>query len=193
MRQSTPSRPVGSLPPAGRYLLDAKHTTVGFTAWTLGFPVRGRFTEVTGSVDIAQDPQRSQVTARVGARSLQSGSSRRDAHLMSSDFLDVAVHPVLRFRSTGFEASGDGWAMTGDLTIHGVTRPVAFDARCLDWSLVSRRLLLDATTRLNRSEFGVRSYRLLVADAVVVAIRAEAAPVIPAQEAPSCVPPCPKS
>jgi len=68
MRQSIPSRTVGPLPPAGRYLLDAKHSTIGFTAWTLGFPVRGRFTEVTGSVDIAEDPGRSQVTARVGGR-----------------------------------------------------------------------------------------------------------------------------
>lgn len=184
MRQSIPSRTVGSLPPAGRYLLDAKHTTIGFTAWTLGIPVRGRFTEVTGSVDIAEDQGRSQVTARVGARSLQSGSFRRDAHLMSAAFLDVAVHPVLRFRSTGFEPSGDGWAITGDLTVHGVTRPVAFDARCLGWSPVSRRLRLVATTRLNRSEFGVRGHRLLVADAVAVAIRTEAAPAIAREEAP---------
>lgn len=184
MRQSTPSRPVGSLPPAGRYLLDTNHTTIGFTAWTLGFPVRGRFTEVSGSVDIADDPTRSQVTARVGARSLRSGSSRRDAHLMGADFLDVAVHPVLRFRSTGFEASGDGWTMRGDLFIHGVTRPVAFDARCLGWSSASRRLRLAATTTLNRSEFGVRGRRLLVADAVFVAIRAEAAPAIDREDPP---------
>jgi len=166
--------PIGLRPPAGRYLLDSERTTVGFTARALGFPVRGRFSSVVGSIDIAEDPRQSQVTARVGTASVQTGNAWRDTHITGADFLDAADHPVLRFQSTRLHPADQGrWTIAGNLTIRGVTSPVTFEARCLGWSSGGQRLRVAATTTLDRADFGVRGYRLLIADAVVVTIQAE--------------------
>ena len=174
MPRPIPFDPLGLRPPAGRYLLNPERTMVGFTARALGFPVRGRFSSVAGSIDIAEDPGQSQVTARVGAASLQTGSARRDAHITGADFLDAAAHPVLRFQSTRLQPAGeDQWAVVGDLTIRGVTSPVTLEARCHGWSSGGQRLRVAATTTLDRADFGVRGYRPLIANTVVVTIQAE--------------------
>ncbi len=147
MSRPTPLEPIGLWPPVGRYHLDPERTTVGFTARTLGFPVRGRFSSVAGWVEIGEHPRRSQVTVRVGAASLQTGNAWRDAHLTGAHFLDAAAHPVLRFQSTGLQPAGeDRWTIGGDLTIRGVTSPVTLKACCLGWSSEGQRLRLAATT-----------------------------------------------
>jgi polyisoprenoid-binding protein YceI len=177
MRHPIPFDPTGLRPLAGRYLLDPAHTTVRFTAKALGLPVRGRFSSVSGAIDIAEDPRESRVIARVGATSLQTGNARRDAHLAGAQFLDAAVHPVLRFHSTDVQpADQDQWTVAGNLTVRGVTSPITLQARCSGWSS-GGRLCLTATTVLDRTAFGIRGYRPLIADTVVVAIHAEAAPV----------------
>jgi polyisoprenoid-binding protein YceI len=182
MMQTTPLQPARKVP-AGRYLLDPAHTTVGFTARKLGLlTVHGRFSDVSGCIDIAADPQQSQVNVRVTADSLQTRIGQRDAHLTSPSFLDAAAYPTLRFRSISLQPAGDHWRLTGDLTVHGVTRPVTLEVQPLGLT-PEGRLRLTATTLVRRSEFGVSHWRLVVSEVVTVVIQAEATPSLPHHDA----------
>ena len=112
---------------ANSYALDAGHSRVGFkvrhmmVSWT-----RGHFTKVSG--DIRYDPAApARTTARVtiDVSSIDTGEPKRDGHLRAADFFDVANHPTMTFVSTGVSGvTKDGFDLTGDLTIKGVTRPV---------------------------------------------------------------------
>jgi polyisoprenoid-binding protein YceI len=176
MVQTTPLPPTRRIL-TGRYLLDPAHTTVGFSARTLGlFSVRGRFLDVSGCIDVAVDPQQSQVNVRVAAGSLQTRIGQRDAHLTGPSFLDAAAYPTLRFRSTSLQPAGYHWRLTGDLTVHGVTRPVTLDFQPLGRSPDDGRLRLTAAALLRRSEFGVSRWRPVIGDTVTVVIHVEATP-----------------
>jgi polyisoprenoid-binding protein YceI len=179
MVQTTPVQPARRIP-AGRYLLDPAHTTLGFTARTLGlFSVQGRFLDVSGCIVIAADPRQSQVNVRVAADSLRTRIGQRDAHLTSPAFLDAAAHPTLRFRSTNLQPAGYHWRLTGDLTLRGVTRPLTLDVQPLGLSPDDGRLRLTATALLRRSEFGLSRWRLVIGDTVTVVIQAQATPSLP--------------
>ena len=112
-------------------MLDPTHTTVEFEARHLMVAkVKGRFGEFDGVVRIAEDPTRSSTIVTVKTASIDTGTLQRDDHLRSPDFLEVDKYPELTFTSTGVEhVGGDEWKVTGDLTIHGVTRPVALKTR----------------------------------------------------------------
>ena len=90
--------------------------------------VRGQFKEFTGEavVDTA-DPAASQVDVKIQAASVDTGVADRDGHLRSADFFDVETYPEITFVSTGVERDGDDWAVTGDLTIKDVTKPLTID------------------------------------------------------------------
>ena len=111
---------------AGDYTLDVAHSRLGFVArHAMVTKVRGEFAEFSGTAHIdTVDPSRSSVSVTIDAASLSTGSKDRDGHLVSPDFFDVATYPELRFVSTSVERDGDDWAVTGDLTIKDVTRPV---------------------------------------------------------------------
>ena len=111
---------------AGDYTLDVAHSRLGFVArHAMVTKVRGEFAEFSGTAHIdTVDPSRSSVSVAIDAASLSTGSKDRDGHLVSADFFDVATYPELRFVSTSVERDGDDWAVTGDLTIKDVTRPV---------------------------------------------------------------------
>jgi polyisoprenoid-binding protein YceI len=123
--------------------------------------VKGEFTGVAGSLHLDEaDLSRSHVEASVDAATINTRDAQRDAHLKSADFFDVEKFPTLSFQSTSVTKKGDGeLAVAGDLTIHGVTRPVVFDvegpsAPMQDpWG--NLRLGLAAATRINRKDFGL--------------------------------------
>jgi polyisoprenoid-binding protein YceI len=114
----------------GDYTVDVAHTRIGVRArHAMVTTVRGAFTAFAGTahLDTAQ-PSASSVTLRIDAASIDTGNADRDAHLRSADFFDVATYPDILFASTGVEqVEADVYRVTGDLTIHGVTRPVAVD------------------------------------------------------------------
>ncbi|HYN28869.1 MAG TPA: YceI family protein [Dermatophilaceae bacterium] len=108
----------------GTWSVDASHTELAFTARHLMVTkVRGRFTDLTGTVSVGETLADSGADVTVQMTSVETGSADRDAHLRSGDFFDVEAFPTMAFRATSFE----GGSLTGDLTIKGVTRPVTFD------------------------------------------------------------------
>jgi polyisoprenoid-binding protein YceI len=142
------------------WTLDSAHTVVSFTAKHMMITkVRGIFKGVSGTVEFdEEDPTRSSVVATIPAATVDTGMEARDSHLRSADFLDAETFPTLEFRSTGIERAGDRFRITGDLTIHGVTRPVTLEAEFL--GIVRsmkgvRHAGFEASTTIKRSDWGL--------------------------------------
>ncbi len=163
-----------TLPRTGTYNIDPAHTEVGFVARHLiGTKVRGRFTEVSGTFTVAENPEASTLTAEVQAASIHTNQSMRDDHLRSNDFLDVPNHPTLTLRSTGLKRLDDShWVLTGDLTIRGVTKSVDFDLEFLGEGPSMQEgktvVAFSATTEIDRRDFGVSFNSSLLDGSVVV-------------------------
>jgi polyisoprenoid-binding protein YceI len=122
------------LPPVGRYELDLAHTTLDFVARHMLTKVRGRFTEFTGWIDIAEDPEASRTEIQIEAGSIQTNTEQRDAHLKSGDFLLIEKYPTLTFASAAVRPTGGSrFELDGDLTIKGITRPVTLSAEFVGW------------------------------------------------------------
>ncbi len=140
--------------------LDTAHTTVSFTAKHMMITkTRGLFKGVTGTIEYDEaNPAASSVNVEIPAATVDTGMEPRDNHLRSADFFDVENYPTISFRSTRIEPKGGRWAIAGDLTIRGVTRPVVLDAESLGivTAMDGRRYAgFEATTRINRSEWGL--------------------------------------
>lgn len=162
-----------ALPATGTYALDQSHSHVGFRVRHLMVAkVRGRFTEVAGTISIADDPVSSSVEVTIPLASIDTRDEQRDAHLRSPDFLDVEQFPTMTFRSTGVREVGEGrYEVAGDLTLRDVTKPVtlqvAFDGSARDpWG--GERAAFSATGRLNREDFGVTYNQVLETGGVLV-------------------------
>ncbi|XVQ11950.1 YceI family protein [Spirillospora sp. CA-255316] len=156
------------LPPPGPWTIDPVHSSVAAVAQHLGLSsVRGRFGTFEGRIDIAEEVERSRVTARIDAASIDTGNKLRDDHLRSADFLNVDLHPVIEYEGEGLTALGpDRWTVHGRLTLNGHTRPVDLDLAYLGtgpdpWGGV--RAAFRATTELSRADFGIRYSQILEA------------------------------
>jgi len=113
------------VPAPGKYELDLAHTAVGFVARHILTKVRGRFTDFSGWVDVADPIEESSVHVEVKTASIQTNTEQRDEHLKSDDFLNVEKFPVMTFQSTGIRHTGGaGFELDGDLTIRDTTRPI---------------------------------------------------------------------
>ena len=123
--------------------------------------VKGSFSGITGNlIEDPADPTRSQLDASIDVGSISTGDPQRDTHLKSADFFHHEQHPVMTFKSTKVVKKGEeDYAVTGDLTLHGVTKPVTFavegpSAPGKDpWG--NTRIGLSATTKINRKDFGL--------------------------------------
>jgi polyisoprenoid-binding protein YceI len=113
------------LPPAGKYELDIAHTAVEFVARHILTKVRGRFTDFSGWIEIADNPAESSAEVEIKTASIQTNTEQRDQHLKSDDFLNVQKWPLMTFRSTAVRHTGGvGFELDGELTIRDVTRLV---------------------------------------------------------------------
>lgn len=161
-----------NLPAAGTYQIDLSHTHAGFSVKHFGLSkVKGEFTEVGGTVVIADEPAESYVRATIGTASFNSRDEGRDAHVRSADFLDVEVHPEITFVSTNVKPDGDDWIVSGDLTIKGVTRNVElateFEGGITDpYGL--QRIAFSASTEIDRTDFGLDFNAVLETGGMVV-------------------------
>jgi polyisoprenoid-binding protein YceI len=150
------------LPQTSTWNIDAAHSAAEFKVKHMMISsVRGRFTGIKGSLELDEaDVTNSRVEASLDAASINTGDPQRDAHLRSADFFDVEKFPTLSFKSTRVARSGDGeLAVTGDLTIHGVTRSVVFAVEGPSSPVKDPygniRVGLAATTKINRKDFGL--------------------------------------
>lgn len=154
--------------------IDPVHTHVQFSVRHMMVSnVKGVFAQKSGTVTLDEsDFTRSQIEVEIDAASIDTREPQRDAHLKSADFLEVEKYPVISYRSTKIVAKGDGFTMTGDLTIHGVTRPVtlAVDTPAPEtkdpWGGVRRGF--EAVGEINRKDWGLVYNQALEAGGVLV-------------------------
>ena len=147
------------LPAPGVWEIDPGHTDLAFVGrHFMVTKVRGRFTDVQGAVHIAPRLADSTVNVTIGMASVESGSSVRDEHIRSSELFDVEQFPTATFASTSVDWKGTSGTVTGDLTIHGVTRSVplavSFEGYVRDLSGGDRGIF-SARTKINREDFGI--------------------------------------
>ena len=110
------------------WTIDPAHTEVGFGVRHLMIStVKGRFADVKGVVEFA-DGAEPKLDVTIGVASLDTREDKRDAHLRSQDFFDAEKYPEIRFVSTKTVRTDGGWTITGNLTMHGVTKPVTLAA-----------------------------------------------------------------
>ncbi|MGB9112197.1 MAG: YceI family protein [Acidimicrobiales bacterium] len=172
------------VPATGTYVLDKAHTKVTFVARHLMVTkVRGHFPDFDGTIEVAENPADSKVTAEIRMASVTTDDATRDGHLRTNDFFDVEHYPTMTFSSTKIEPAGDQWKLIGDLTLRGVTKPVTLDLEFNGGTkdaYFGSKLGFSASGEINRQDFGVAfnatldSGGVVVSDKVRIEIEAEA-------------------
>lgn len=166
------------------YKLDPAHSTVGFAVKHLTVStVRGQFGEFTGEFNVDEkDLTKSSFEVRIKTASVNTQNERRDNDLRSTNFFDAANNPEIVFKSKRIEKKGDGYVAIGDLTIRGVTKEVALPftlAGPINGPGGLPRYGVEATTTINRQDYGVSWNRsldgggLVVSDEVRIEINGE--------------------
>ena len=146
---------------ADTYTLDPAHSVPLFKISHMGVSnTYGRFNEVSGSITVdPSDAKNNAVEVVVKTASVDTGNTTRDSHLKTADFLDVEKHPEMTFTSTSFEKTGDNtYRVTGDLTLHGVTKPIEVDAVHIGTGKGREgesRMGWETTFTIKRSDYGM--------------------------------------
>ena len=139
--------------------IDPVHSTVGFRIRHLFGKVTGRFTDVSGSIDIdPAHPENASVDATIGIKSIDTANAMRDKDLRGANFFDADQFPTMTFKSTKVVVSGQEADVTGDLTLHGVTKPVTLHVAFLGKGPGMKGGLTtgwEATGALKRSDYGL--------------------------------------
>jgi polyisoprenoid-binding protein YceI len=181
---------------AETYSFDKAHTTVGFQVRHIYTNVSGKFTDFTGTIQVDRaKPESSTVDFTIQATSIDTSEPRRDQHLRSADFLDVANNPTITFKSTSIKANGkDSWLVTGDFTMHGVTKSVVLPVTLLGEGkdpMGTEKMGLETGLTINRKDYGLTWNKaletggVLVGEEVKVQIAIEANKAKPPQPAPA--------
>jgi polyisoprenoid-binding protein YceI len=156
------------------YNIDTQHSAAQFKVRHMMIAnVKGEFDKVSGTVEFdPADVAASSVEASIDVASISTRETDRDNHLKSPDFFDVAKFPTITFKSTGVSKAGAGYKIDGDLTIHGVTKPVTLEVESISdevkdgWGFLRRGL--EATTKIDRRDFGLLFNMALDGGGVVV-------------------------
>lgn len=167
---------------ATTYTLDPGHTQVVFSWNHFGFSnPTAQFGKVDGTLDFDQaDPTKASVKVTIPLASVNSNVPKLDEHLQKDEFFDSAKFPTATFKSTKVEKGGapDQLKVTGDLTLHGVTKPVTLDVTVNKVAEHPMRKApaagFEATTTIKRSEFGIAKYVPAVSDDIKIHITSEA-------------------
>src|SRR6478736_1902825 len=145
---------------AGDYTIDTSHSRLGFSArHAMVTTVRGAFPtfEGTARIDTA-NPAASTVSLSIDVSSVDTGSADRNGHLRSGDFFDVETYPTITFTSTEVKRDGADWAVTGDLTIKDVTKPVTIEFEHTGSArdpFGNLRVGFEGETTINRKDWGL--------------------------------------
>ncbi|MCB2174206.1 MAG: YceI family protein [Actinomycetales bacterium] len=172
-----------TIAPAGTWQIETSHSQATFSVRHAGISkVRGSIGIVEGTITLAEDVTGSTVTATLDPATIDTRDAKRDGHLRSADFFDAEQFPAWTFASTSIEEGGSGLLVHGDLTIHGVTKPVTLDVE-LNGAATDpfgmSRVGFSATTTINRKDFGLtwnaalETGGVLVSDKVEIALEIE--------------------
>jgi polyisoprenoid-binding protein YceI len=164
------------------YAIDPVHSSVAFKVRHFLTKVPGSFTTFSGTITVDRDNlENSSVVASIDVGSVTTGTEKRDTHLKSPDFFDVAKYDSIKFTSTAWKKTGDNmFDVTGDLTIHGVTKSVVLKVDLLGFGpgMMGAQLSgWDATTTIDRTDFGVNGPSMLgkaLGNDVIITISIEA-------------------
>ena len=156
----------------GTWNVDPSHTRAEFTVRHAGISkVRGSVPVTGGSLTVGDELESSSVVVTLDPSGVTTGDDTRDGHLRSADFFDIETFGEWTFSSTSVTASGDGYVVAGDLTIHGVTRPVEltteFNGQAVD-PFGNTRAGFEATVVISRKDFGLTWNAALEAGGVLV-------------------------
>ena len=174
-RKNIMSTATSSLPlTSGTWPVDRAHSSVEFTVRHLGLSkVRGRFNDFDASLTVGESLESSALNATIELASVDTSNADRDAHLRSTDFFDTDTNPQMSYASSAIADKGDGtYELSGDLTLNGVTRPVALAVEfngTEDYPMDgSTHAGFSASGTLSRKEFGVEFDVPLGADKVTI-------------------------
>jgi polyisoprenoid-binding protein YceI len=165
---------------ASTWQIDPNHSSAQFSVRHLGVStVRGAFARITGTAKYdPADVTKSSLETTIDAKSVDTRVEMRDNDLRSPNFLDVEKYPTITFHSTQFKSPNTGkMQITGDLTIHGVTKPVVLDVDGPSGPMKdpwgNQRIGVTATTKINRKDFDVNGAPGVVGDEITITIDAE--------------------
>jgi polyisoprenoid-binding protein YceI len=170
---------LGTVVKADDYTIDAVHSGVSFQISHVGLAyIHGRFDDFSGNFTIdTSDPTKSAFSLSIKSESVDTNNSKRDDHLRSPDFFNVKQFPTISFTSTSVKPIDGGYEVTGDLTIHGATKPVTFSlkggASAEFPKGVSRTGFSTSQIVVKRSDFGVGKPMPVLGDEVYVSISFE--------------------
>ena len=144
----------------GDYTIDTSHSRLGFVArHAMVTKVRGQFGTFEGTARIDEkDLSASKVELTIQVASIETGSADRDGHLKSGDFFDAETYPTITFSSTEVKRDGSDWAVTGDLTIKDVTKPVTIEFEHTGSArdpFGNLRVGFEGETTINRKDWGL--------------------------------------
>jgi len=158
--------PAGAFAATETYQIDPVHSSIGFTIRHMVSKVPGNFAKFSGTITVDRDQlENSSVDASIQIGSVTTGNDKRDAHLKSPDFFDAAQFSTATFKSKSFKKTGDTtYAITGDLSLHGVTKEVVLNANLLgfgDGMQGAKLVGWEATTTITRADFGLQGPAML--------------------------------
>lgn len=166
---------LSSLAWASTWDFDPAHSSAQFKVKHMMITdVKGEFGKMTGVVNLDdKDVSKSTAEATIDATTINTRVPDRDKDLKSPNFFDVEKYPTITFKSTSFKKTGEGkYTIAGDLTMHGVTKPVVLDVNAPDREVKdprgNARRGVSATTRINRKDFGMLSNKPIEAGGVLV-------------------------
>lgn len=165
----------------GKYDIDASHSVFLWKVRHLGAGYTyGWFKDVTGSVNVDNDPSKESIDLTIKTGSVDSRDGKRDDHMRSPDFFNAAQFPTITFKSTKVEpGAGNMLSVTGDLTIHGVTKPVTVQVAALgagtDPFVHATHIGYETKLTIKRSDFEMKFMSEVIGDDIELTIGIEAA------------------
>jgi polyisoprenoid-binding protein YceI len=170
---------VGSASRADDYVIDAVHSGVTFQISHMGVSyIPGRFNEFSGNFTIdTSDPAKSSFSLTIKTESVDTNNSKRDEHLRAPDFFNAKQFPTITFASTAVKAVQGGYEVTGDLTMHGETRPITFSLKGGKTAEFPPKVIRTGFTSpqivIKRTDFGVGKPMPILGDDVYIAVSFE--------------------
>jgi polyisoprenoid-binding protein YceI len=167
---------------AQTWQIDPNHSDAQFSVRHLGIStVRGVFEKTSGTVTFdSANADKTSIDATIDTNSVNTRVQMRDNDLRSPHFLDVTKYPTITFKSTHIEAAGAGkLRVTGDLTLHGVTKQVVLDVEGSGQAIpdpmskTNLRMGASATTKINRNDFGITTMSGIVGDEIEIVLDVE--------------------